>query len=144
MGKTNLFFETFKDKEIDKYTIVRLKCGVQFKTKLGWTQPYSAIVDTGAHTSVIPLSLWKELVHEKIKPYKIFGISKQDGCSIVGNIGKVTLIIVDENGNQTKELEVGAFLADTDQIPLIVGFNGLLEKLRVEFDFRKNEGFVEE
>ncbi len=144
MGKVNLFFETFRDAEIDNYTIVRLKCGVQFKTKMGWSQPYSAIIDTGAHTSVIPLSLWKELVHEKIQKYKIFGISKQEGCSILGNMGKVTLIVVDENGNQTKELEICAFLAETDQIPLIIGFNGLLEKLKVNFDFRKNEASVED
>ncbi len=144
MSRVNLFFETFRDIEIDNYTIVRLKCGVQFKTKFGWSQPYSAIVDTGAHTSVIPLSLWKELVHEKIQRYKIYGISKQDGCSVSGDIGKVILIVVDENGNQTKELEICAFLAETDQIPLIIGFNGLLEKLRVNFDFRKDEASAED
>lgn len=144
MPKVNLFFETFRDVEIDRYTIVRLKCGVQFKTTLGWSQPYSAIIDTGAHTSVIPLSLWKEFVHQKIQRYKIFGISKQEGCSILGDIGKVNLMVVDENGNQTKELEIYAFLAETDQIPLIIGFNGLLENLKVNFDFKKNEASAED
>ncbi|HLC89303.1 MAG TPA: hypothetical protein VJG49_04675 [Candidatus Nanoarchaeia archaeon] len=46
-------------------------------------------------------------------------------------------MIVDQSGNQIQELEAFAFLAETDQIPVIIGFNSLLEKLNVHFDFRK-------
>lgn len=148
MAKINLFFEVHKDSQIEKYVqnydIIRLKCGVQFKTKDGWTKPYPVIVDTGAHTSVIPLSIWKKLIYEKLGEYKMFGLSKKEECSIPVDIGKITCIIVDESGNQTNELDIFAFLAQTDQVPLILGFKGLLERLNVVFNFNKNIAYAEE
>ncbi|MBI2507783.1 hypothetical protein HYV89_02410 [Candidatus Woesearchaeota archaeon] len=81
MAKVSLFFETLRDISIERYIqdykIIRLKVGVQFKTTNGWTKPYPAIVDTGAHTSVIPLSIWKNLIHENFGEYKMFGVSKK-------------------------------------------------------------------
>ena len=54
MAKVNLFFDVFQDKELEKksgkYEIIRLKCRVRFKISNGWSEPYSAILDTGAHT----------------------------------------------------------------------------------------------
>ncbi len=97
MSKVKLFFETFKDKQIEKqnsYDLIRLKGVVQLKTENGWTKPYPAIIDTGAHTSVIPLSIWKQSKHEKIGKYKMFGISKKEACFLDVDIGKVTWKIV--------------------------------------------------
>jgi len=81
MARVN-FFDSFKDESLSDYNIIRLKCGVQFQTSEGWSQPYSAIIDTGAHTSVLPLSLWKSITHRKIKDYKIYGLSKKEECSL--------------------------------------------------------------
>ncbi|MCS4540790.1 MAG: retropepsin-like domain-containing protein [Euryarchaeota archaeon] len=41
--------------------MIRLVCRAGFRTKDGFTEARHAIVDTGAHTSVLPLSLWKRL-----------------------------------------------------------------------------------
>ncbi len=144
MVKVKLFFETFTDSEMSNHTIIRLKCGVQFRKKNGWTQPYSAIIDTGAHTSVIPLSLWKELSYVPKGKHKIFGLSKKEECSLVGELAEIALIFVDEEGIQTTELNARAFLADTDQIPIILGFNGILEQLHVTFEYTKNTAYVED
>ena len=74
MSKVNLFFEVLQDisiaEHIQNHKIIRLKVGVQFKTNDGWSKPYAAIIDTGAHTSVIPLSIWKNLIHESLGEYK--------------------------------------------------------------------------
>ena len=148
MAKVNLFFETLRDNQIEgciqNYNIIRLKCGIQLKTKDGWTQPYSAIIDTGAHTSVIPLSIWKELACERKGEYKMFGISKKEECSIPVDIGKITCIIIDEFGNCTKELTIYAFLAKTDKVPLIIGFKDLLEKFNAVFNFNKKIAYIED
>lgn len=148
MVRINLFFEIHKDAQIERYVqnydIIRLKCGIQFKIRDGWTKPYPAILDTGAHTSVVPLSIWKKLIYEKLGEYKMFGLSKKEGCSVPVDIGKITCIIVDEFGNQTKELDISAFLAQTDQVPLILGFKGILGKLNVVFNFNKDIAYAEE
>lgn len=148
MARVNLFFERYNDTQIDRHvptnSIIRLKCGAQFKTKNGWTKPYPAIIDTGAHTSVIPLSIWKQTTHELLGDYKMFGIAKKEECSIPVKIGKVMGIIVDEFGNQSNELNCCALLADTDNVPLIIGFKGVLENFRVVFDYKKNVAYVED
>jgi hypothetical protein len=146
--RVNLFFETLKDIEIDKlinnYKIIRLKCGIQFKTKKGWTKPYSCIIDTGAHTSVIPLSIWKKLVYKTTGDYKMYGLSKKEECSVPVSIGKITCIIVDETANQSKELSIFAFLAKTDQVPVIIGFKDILEKFKLVSNFNESIAYMEE
>ncbi|MEW5896276.1 MAG: hypothetical protein AB1668_01160 [Nanoarchaeota archaeon] len=105
MVRVNLFFETFTDEEIKNHIVIRLKCGIQFKMEEGWSQPFSAIIDTGAHLSVIPLSIWKVISHEKQERYKVYGLSKKEDCFLSGEIGKIKSIIVDEAGNQTQEIK---------------------------------------
>lgn len=144
----NLFFETLRDSEIEKniknYDIIRVKAVIQFKLKDGWSKPYPAIVDTGAHTSVIPPSIWKRILYEKVGEYKMFGISKKEECAIPVDVGEISCILVDESGNQTKELGAFAFLATTDNVPLILGFKGVLERFNFVCNFSENLVYVEE
>lgn len=145
MARVNLFFEAFADPKIAERMIIRLKCGIQLKTSRGWSEPYSGIIDTGAHISAIPSSIWKEGVIALQKgKYVLFGLSKKQECALHGEIAEVTLIVVDEVGNQIGELSLPAFLAETDQIPLILGFSGLLEKVSLYFDYKQNVAYVEE
>lgn len=145
MGRVNLFFETFADPFIPEHTIIRLKAGIQFKTPAGWSIPFGGIIDTGAHITAIPSSLWRKISFiEKSENYTLFGISKNKECGLSGRLSEATLILVDENGNQTSELKVPAFLAATDQIPLILGFNGLLEKMPLYVDYKKKIAYVDE
>jgi hypothetical protein len=47
-------------------------------------------------------------------------------------------------GNLSPELEILAFLAKTDQVPLILGFARLLERFPVHFDYEGGEAYIEE
>ena len=147
MLRINLFFEKFSDKEIlqkiKNHEVIRLKGMLQFKSRNGWTKPYQAVIDTGAHTSVIPISSWENVNHEKFGEYKMFGISKNQACSISAEIGKVTCIMIDEEGNQSEELNVISLLASTDAVPLIIGFKDALQKFRLISDYEKNIAFLE-
>ena len=100
MVKVNLFFDVFQDKELEKksgkYEIIRLKCRVRFKISNGWSEPYSAILDTGAHTPLVPLSIWEEIKTTRIADHFVQGISAKPECSIPVVIGKTACIIVDE------------------------------------------------
>lgn len=144
MVKINLFFDEFENKDSPGHSIIRLKGGVQLKTKEGWSLPYSAIIDTGAHTSILPLSVWKEILFQPIRKYRMFGLSKNEACALLGTLATVNLILVDEEGNQSTEMEAVFFLAETDQVPILFGFNGLLDKLNVLFNFKENSGYVED
>jgi hypothetical protein len=42
------------------------------KTKLGWSKPRVAIIDTGAYTSIFPSKVWKEASVEIIGEIKRF------------------------------------------------------------------------
>ncbi len=53
--------------KLDYGELVRLSILIQFKTKSGWSKLYEAIIDTGAHTSVIPRYIWEGIyVEEKV------------------------------------------------------------------------------
>lgn len=146
MPRIKLYFEIFRDKNIEKkiknFDIIRLKCRVLFKKEERWSDLYPAIIDTGAHTSVIPFSIWKNIQHIEITNHKIMGLSKKEESSVPVIIGKITCVITDGE-NQTNELETYAFLALTDNVPIIIGFKDLLSKFSVYFDYKKKEAFME-
>lgn len=60
-----LWFKKILDPELEikipkRIYLIRLYADVIFKTPSGWTNPYPAIIDTGAPVTVIPLDLWKK------------------------------------------------------------------------------------
>ncbi|MCS4540789.1 MAG: hypothetical protein HY929_00470 [Euryarchaeota archaeon] len=61
------------------------------------------------------------------------------GCKI----GWVRARIVDELGNQTDEINIRAFLAPVDVVPVIIGFKDLLEKFKVLCGPVKGTGYIE-
>ena len=149
MPKVKLFFDTFEYEELnqkvkEKFEIIRLRCGVQFRDNNGWTEAFDAIVDTGAYCSLIPSSIWENLPVDKIAKYKIKGIQTKEECSIPVIIGKIKCILVDSEGNGTNETHMYALLALTDNVPLILGFKDLLSKFKVTFDFKTKEAHLEE
>lgn len=144
MSRVNLFFETFADKQLPDLKVIRLKVLVQFRTEDGWSKPYVAIIDTGAYTSVIPRSIWSSILKIKVTESRIFGFSNKEECSIPGTLAKISSVFLDRLDNQTKPLQHYAMLVETDQIPLIIGFQGVLEKLQVHFNYSINLAYVEQ
>lgn len=142
-----LFFREFLNEEIEKkiknYKLIRLMGWVSFRTYTGMSDPQEAIIDTGAPTSVIPFSMWKELPIIRITTHKVQRINPKPECSIPIIIGKVKCVLLDERGNQTKETEIHAYLALTDEVPLILGFKDLLTEFRLCFSY-PDEAWIEE
>lgn len=58
-------------------------------------------------------------------------------------IGSVTGVIIDGEGNVTDELAFRAYLASTDEIPIVLGFKDLLEKFEVCFNFPQRRAYIE-
>mgnify|MGYP002397160954 CR=1 FL=1 len=131
-------------KKIPDYgALLRILCDVRFKTPNSWTEAEYAILDTGAHTSLLPLSLWKELDAQIVTDYFVRGLVPKEECKIDVKVGWVKGKIVDKEGNSTPETRFRAFLALTDNIPLIVGFKDLLERYHIDIDATTHKAYIE-
>ena len=137
-------FDLELTKRIPDYgALLRILCDVRFKTPTGWTEAEYAILDTGAHTSLLPLSLWKEIDAQIVADYTVRGLVPKEECKVEVKVGWVKDMIVDRKGNATPETEFKAFLALTDKIPLIVGFKDLLEKYCIHINAPTGKAFIE-
>jgi len=127
-------------------SIVRLIADVKFwKERKGFSKSFEAIVDTGAHTSIIPKNIWRDLkVKVIVKDTFIVGINRKEECQIPASLGKAAFLLVDEHGNRSKIFDTLTFLAKTDQVPLIVGFADILTEFKVAFDYSSGEAYIEE
>ncbi len=148
MARIRLYFEVSEDKTLNEKfgaicEIVRLKTSVQFKTVNGFSEAYDGVIDTGAYISLIPKSIWQAALYEKISEYTVKGIQKRDECSIPVITGKVICVLADRYGNISEEMEIRAFLALTDEVPLIIGFKDLLSRFNVCFDYKIRSAFAE-
>ncbi|UCE37399.1 MAG: hypothetical protein JSW00_18380 [Thermoplasmata archaeon] len=61
----------------EEYELTRLMGWVVFRTTNHWSEPMDAIIDTGAHTSILPKTIWKGL-QQKYKIHMIFKVSLLD------------------------------------------------------------------
>ena len=46
--------------------------------------------------------------------------------------------------HQTEKIDVHAYLALTDEIPLILGFKDILSSFKVSFDYKENGAWLED
>ncbi len=124
---------------------IRLVAKTRFKMKgNSWSKTMDAILDTGAPISVLPHDLWKRLdVKILAANYPIKGIVPKKECEILVDIGEITGVLLDKEGNMTPKIRIYAYLAKTELIPIIIGFKHFLEIFRVCFDYKNDEAFVE-
>ncbi|MBM3236972.1 hypothetical protein FJZ31_11835 [Candidatus Poribacteria bacterium] len=152
-----LYFKEFYDSELaakgaNSY-IIRLFVDVfassavyfvnrQFKTRDGWTEPYPAILDTGAHATLIPFKIWSECLVNFTADYVVRGIVPKEECFLPVMIGDISCVLVDRE-RQSEEFKISAYLALTNDVPFVIGFWDLLEKFKLCMDYRKKESYLE-
>ncbi len=130
--KLGLWLENFPNPALEARSsgigeFTRLFCYIRFKThNNGWSDSLQAIVDTGAPVSLIPLDVWSEAETEVLTDFEIGGINPRQECTLPVLVGKIKCILVDENKNQSKELEILSYFATTNKVPLLIGFKNLL------------------
>ncbi len=123
--------------------LLRIISIIILKTKSGWSKPRFSIIDTGAHTSILPLTVWKEADVEIFGDYFVRGLVPKEECVLPVKIGWIHGMIIDRLGNRTSELRFRAYLAPTDDVPLIIGFKDLMEKCELQFDSKSLIGYIE-
>ncbi|MDI6794432.1 MAG: hypothetical protein QME81_16465 [bacterium] len=107
-------YPALEEKIPDMGTFIRLFSSIKFKTITGWSKSMNAIIDTGAPISVIPLDVWTRIEVKKLAKHKIKGVNPKEECALPASVGKVRCILLDEDGNQSDELEILSYLAYTN------------------------------
>jgi len=146
MAKINGFFETFLDNELHsklhgRSNAIRVYCMIRFKTEFGFSEPYPAIIDTGAHTSLIPSNMWKSSEHKLIGDHYVKGLVPDAKLDV--KVGEITLLFADLL-NASKEYPCLCSLSPHDRTPLILGFKDLLSKIKLVVDYPENKVWLEE
>jgi len=141
------FIKQYDPELLKKYPdyngLLRVVSTIVLKTKSGWSKPRFAIIDTGAHTSILPLTVWEEADAEVIGEYFVRGLVPKEECILPVKIGWVCAVILDRFGNRTDELRFRAYLAPTDDVPLIIGFKDLMDKCELQFNSKSLSGYIE-
>lgn len=107
--------------------IIRLFSVIEFKCRSQWNGPYDAIIDTGSPLSVFPASIQGKCDARILHKTKISGIVPDKSCSLSAKLCLLTYRLSDKN-SVTKPIESKAYIAESDSIPLILGFADFLEK----------------
>jgi hypothetical protein len=133
-----------KASQFNRAKIIRLFCRVAFKTKTGWTNPFLAIIDTGAYISVVPHDIWSVADVKIYSDHYVRGLVPKAECKLDVKTGELSGVLVDRQ-NASKEYKFLAFLASKDDsMPLILGFAELLEELKLFSDPTTNTAWLEE
>ena len=142
----HLFFETIHvplEGRAASLTVIRLKCLVSFLKQDGkWSKLHAAIIDTGAHTSVLPEKVWKVADRKVILDYELRGINPKPECAIPAQLAEITCVLHDYWGNYSGDLLMPSLLAQSNEVPLILGFAGLLSKFEVRFNYQTESAYL--
>ncbi len=145
----NLSFETsvrLVGPNLMMLPIIRLIGNIMLRQSDGnWTPEQDAIIDTGSFCSVVPQYIWASCAVDIIEPNAtIVGFAPDEVCHIPASIGRISGIIFDDKGHETRLLTFPAFLAHTDDVPLVLGFADLLTEFQVRFDYRTKVAYLDE
>ncbi len=122
--------------------LLRVYAHMQFKLKDTWGPIEHGLIDTGAHTSVLPESIWKNIQFEIIGQHVLKGVLIKKECEIPVKIAKITAKFIDAK-NVSKEYIFTAYLVDGDKVPLLIGFRELMELFGVTINIKNKEAFIE-
>ncbi len=132
-----------KQKRIEPHIFNRIYATVGYKAKDSFSYE-EGLVDTGAIVSLLPKMVWKKLMVEPLGHHQIKGIVKKNECALPVMIAKVTCKLLDEFGNESSEFNSIVYCAESDDVPVILGLKGILDKLNLHILFDKNKAYLEE
>lgn len=127
-----------------KLDFVRIKCLIGLKKKDGSEYSFAeGIVDTGSHVSIIPKEVSEIIEKEVTAKYRIKGLNLRDECALPVDVGKTTCTLFDKEGNASGDLEISCFFANTNDVPVIIGFADILTRFKLNIDYSSRKAFLE-
>ena len=119
--------------------MMRLKGAVRFTGK---DVPDIAIIDTGAHISLLPFQTWEELDVGVVAKHRTAGVVPGETMQV--KVGYVKATLLDEFGNESKEIRFLAYLALTNGVNLLLGIRGVLDQFTLHVDFVNDGAYLQE
>ncbi len=139
-----LRIDEHSDPDDPTLVITRLLVWVSFLTVDGkLTEPDLAIVDTGAPLSLIPQDIWQDCRYLKLRDDVIRGVVPKPDCELPVIDGVVACVLQDDAGQMSEPLTIRAHLAHSENVPLLLGFSGLLDRADVRFWLNRSEAYLE-
>ncbi|MBI3319182.1 MAG: hypothetical protein HYZ89_01150 [Candidatus Omnitrophica bacterium] len=124
------------------FWLSRILCSVRFPVAQGLSDPYQAIIDTGAPTAIVPLSLWSQTHVNRLKTFSLQGLVARKECAIPVIAGIIGAVLEDRHGHQVKR-SFRAYLAQTDDVPLILGMQDILAESKLFLDLKTETAWLE-
>jgi hypothetical protein len=112
-------------------------------TSESWSKPESAVVDTGAPISLIPYKIWRKCQTEVIGEAELKGVIPKEECVMPVKVAKIKLRLIDPM-YATEIIETNAYLAQNDNVPLLIGFEKLLSEFDIFFSYYNKNAFIKE
>lgn len=125
--------------------VTRLKSLVGFRKESSKDYLFvEGVLDTGGYVTVLPKHLAGKLELETVGHYTLSGVNPRRECAIPVAVAYSSCILFDEQGNRSKELRIPCYVSQTEEVPVILGFAGLLSEFEVCFDRRKPLAYLKE
>jgi hypothetical protein len=70
------------------------------------------------------------------------GINLRPECAIPAQLAEITCTLYDSSGNHSDDLLMPSLVAQSNEVPLILGFAGLLSKFEVRFDYQAESAYL--
>ena len=122
--------------------LYRVWARVRFRQAGRWSEAHPAILDTGAPYSLLPASLWSRLRVKRLVKMPLRGIVPGAAAELDAVLARVSGQLLDAR-HISPPLPFNAMLADTDQVPLILGWSGCLDRARLFLDAPRHRGWLE-
>lgn len=144
--RIQLSFKEYLDLELlDKgfpQRLVRVIANVIFKTKQGWTESRPSVIDTGSPVSVISKDVWEICEYRSFVETKVYGLIPRKDVYLSALYGEVICVFLDTR-NVSPEFKCKTFLAKTTDVPIIIGFSELLDKIKIVIDYPNKIAYLE-
>jgi hypothetical protein len=124
--------------------VTRLLVWVSFLTMDGkLTDPELAIVDTRAPVSLTPQDVWQDCCYLKLRDDAVRGVVPKPECELPVIDSVVACVLQDDADQVSELLTIRAHLAHSEDVPLLLGFSGLLGRADVHFSVNRSEAYLE-
>ncbi len=119
----------------------RVVAEVEFRKVRGGLIYDLALVDSGAPFCLIPERIWKQCKVEILGTHFVQGVAKKPECIVPVQVGRITLRLL-SRGRLAKSLRVTAFLAESNDVPLLLGFHDVLNRFTLYVNKRTRRAYL--
>ncbi len=113
---------------------------IQFEAKLGLTSPEPVIVDTGALVSLLPRYIANQIITKPMGEAMLQDVVPKQDCALPVTIAKIQLRLTDFS-SVTGLIDTTAYIADSDDLPLVLGFEEMLGIFDIFISYPKRTAY---